>query len=91
MTPRKIAWKPSRSSFPEHYAAGGSRYYDNAGNLVLKDPGSIRFVIVIDYNGTPADPEDDVELSFDVLRESTGRNDTEGRDFCNDVLIFSAA
>ncbi len=30
-------------------------------------------------------------LSFDVLRESTGRNDTEGRDFCNDVLIFSAA
>ena len=75
----------------EHYAAGGSRYYDNAGNLVLKDPGTVRFIIVIDYNGTPTDPEDDTELSFDVLRDSTGRNDTEGRDFCNDVLIFSAA
>ena len=70
---------------------GGSRYYDNAGHLVLKDPGSIRFQLLIDYNGTPGDPEDDVDLDFNVIRESTGRTDTNGRDFCNDVLIFSAA
>ena len=37
------------------------------------------------------DVSDDVDLSFEILRESTGRNDTDGRDFCNDVLIFSAA
>ena len=73
------------------YASGGSRYYDNAGHLVLKDPGSIRFQLLIDYNGTPGDPEDDVDLDFNVIRESTGRTDTNGRDFCNDVLIFSAA
>ena len=75
----------------DFYGAGSSRFYDNAGNLVLKDPGNIRFRVVVDYNGTPADPEDDVELSFEVLRPSTGRTDTDGRDFCNDVLIFSAA
>ena len=75
----------------DYYAAGGSRYYDNAGKLVLKDPGNIRFRLVVDYNGTPADGEDDTELSFEVIRESTGRTDTIGRDFCNDVLTFSAA
>jgi VCBS repeat-containing protein len=75
----------------DFYGAGGSRYYDNAGKLVLKDPGNIRFRVVLDYNGTPADVSDDVELSFEVARESTGRTDTIGRDFCNDVLIFSAA
>jgi len=75
----------------DFYGAGGSRYYDNAGKLVLKDPGNIRFRTVVDYNGTPANPGDDIELSFEVIRPSTGRTDTNGRDFCNDVLIFSAA
>jgi len=57
---------------------------------VPRDPGNIRFVIVVDTLGT-ADPEDDVELSFDVLRPSTGPTETDGRDFCEDVRIFSAA
>ena len=56
-----------------------------------KDPGNIRFRTVVDYNGTPSDVSDDTELSFEVIRPSTGRTDTNGRDFCNDVLIFSAA
>ena len=75
----------------DFYAAGGARYYDNAGKLVLKDPGNIRFQTVIDYHGTPGDVSDDEQLSFEVTRESTGRTDTIGRDFCNDVLVFSAA
>ncbi len=75
------------------YAAGGARYYDNNGKLVLKDPGEIRFALEVNYNGTPGNPNDDQEVdgSFRVIRPSTGRNDTDGRDFCADVRQFSAA
>ena len=55
---------------------------------MLKDPGEIRFAFEVDYNGTPGNPDDDqeVEGSFRVIRHSTGRNDTDGRDFCADVV-----
>lgn len=74
------------------YAAGGARYYDNSGNLVLKDPGEVRFAFEVDYNGTPGNPDDDtfVDGSFRVTRPSTGRNDTDGRDFCADIVEFSS-
>ena len=73
------------------YASGGARYYDTNGKLVLKDPGEIRFAFEINYNGTPGNPDDDqeVEGSFRVIRPSTGRNDTDGRDFCADVRQFT--
>ena len=73
-------------------AAGGSRAYDTDGNFVLNDPGQIRFSFDVDYNGTPSDPSDDVDVpdSFQVVRESTGRNDTEGRDFCEDLVEFTS-
>ena len=72
-------------------ATGGWRAYDSDGNLVLKDPGQIRFAFDIDYNGTPGDPSDDefIEDSFRVLKESTRRNDTEGRNFCDDLREFA--
>ena len=75
------------------YATGGSRWYDQHGRLVLKDPGNIRFAFDIDYNGTPGNPEDDMDVSnsFRIVRESTGRNDTEGRDFCADLVQFTGA
>ena len=44
------------------FASGGSRFYDAAGKLVLRDPGQTRFAVDIDYNGTPGDPSDDVEV-----------------------------
>ena len=44
------------------FASGGSRFYDADGNLVLKDPGEVRFAVDLDYNGTPGDPSDDVEV-----------------------------
>jgi hypothetical protein len=71
---------------------GGSRYYDTDGNLVLNDPGQIRFSFDVDYNGTPSDPADDIEIpnSFQVVRDSTGRNDTAGRDFCADLVEFTS-
>jgi hypothetical protein len=44
------------------------------------------------YAGTPGDPSDDTEIadSFQVVRDSTGVNDLEGRDFCADVLEFTS-
>ena len=73
------------------FASGGSRFYDTNGKLVLRDPGQFRFAFDIDYNGTPGDPSDDVEIpdSFRVVRDSTGRNDTAGRDFCADLVEFT--
>ena len=56
-----------------------------------RDPGQFRFAFDIDYNGTPGNPGDDVDVpdSFRVVRDSTGRNDLEGRDFCADVVEFT--
>jgi hypothetical protein len=74
------------------YASGGSRFYDTNGELVLKDPGQTRFAFDVDYNGTPDDPSDDVEVpdSFRVVRSSTGNSDLSGRDFCADLLEFTS-
>ena len=73
------------------FAAGGSRYYDKDGKLVLKDPGEVRFSIDINYMGTPGNPEDDVEVedSFVLVRASTGNSDFSDRDFCADLLEFT--
>ena len=73
------------------FAAGGARYYDKDGKLVLKDPGEVRFAVDIKYMGTPGNPDDDQEVpdSFRLVRDSTGLNDTEGRDFCADLLEFT--
>jgi hypothetical protein len=74
------------------FASGGSRFYDADGNFVLKDPGQIRFAFDIDYNGTPGDPSDDVEVpdSFRVVRSSTGNSDFSDRDFCADLVEFTS-
>jgi hypothetical protein len=74
------------------FASGGSRFYDSEGKLVLRDPGQFRLAFDIDYNGTPGDPEDDAEVpdSFRVVRDSTGRNDLAGRDFCADLVEFTS-
>jgi hypothetical protein len=73
------------------FTAGGSRYYDQNGKLVLKAPGEVRFAIDVDYNGTPGNTDDDQEVpdSFRIVRESTGRNDIQGRDFCADLVEFT--
>jgi hypothetical protein len=40
----------------------------------------------------PSDPAHDVFIddSFRVIRPSTGRNDTDGRDFCADLVQFTS-
>jgi hypothetical protein len=73
-------------------AAGGSRFYDDSGKMVLRDPGSVTFSFVVDFNGTPSDPEDDTEVegSGMIIRPSTGNSDFSDRDFCEDVLTFTS-
>ena len=70
--------------------AGSNNWYDTNGKLVLRDPGQVRFSIQIDYNGTPGDPSDDVDVpdSFQFIR-STGP-DIVGRNFCEDLVEFTS-
>jgi hypothetical protein len=72
--------------------SGTDEWFDTNGNKVLMDTGQFRWSIVIDYAGTPGDPSDDVEVpdSFQVVRESTGRNDLVNRDFCADLFEFTS-
>jgi hypothetical protein len=73
------------------FASGSNRYYDKDGNFVLKDPGQVEFAVDIDYNGTPGDPSDDIEIpnSFRIVRGSTGHSDFSNRDFCADLVAFT--
>jgi hypothetical protein len=74
------------------FSSGGSRFYDTNGKLVLKDPGEFRSAIDINYNGTPGNPEDDLEVpdSFRIVRASTGNSDFSDRDFCADLVAFTS-
>jgi hypothetical protein len=70
-------------------ATGGERWYGPDGRLLFRNPGQIRYELVADHGGTPDDPSDDeVIAESDLVKGSTGRNDTEGRDFCDDVHTF---
>ena len=74
------------------FASGNSRWYDASGKLVLRDTGQSSFAFDVDYNGTPGDAEDDVEVpgSFRLIRPSTGHDDTVERDFCADLVEFTS-
>ena len=72
-------------------ATGGQRWYGPDGKLLFRDSGQIRFEFLVDHAGTPTDPSDDDFLAdLGLVKGSTGRNDTEGRDFCDDLLEFTA-
>ena len=69
-------------------ATGSHKVYAN-GEFLFSDPGQVRFELLIDHAGTPTDPTDDEFIAFlGVVKESTGRNDLEGRDFCADIHEF---
>lgn len=66
-----------------NFGTGNIVLYDEAGNVIARDPGQTRVEFLVDHAGTPTDPEDDVFLEFlGVLKESTGRTD----DFCTAVV-----
>jgi hypothetical protein len=60
-------------------STGNSVLYGEEGKVIARNPGQVRFEILIDHGGTPTDPSDDEFLEFlGVVKESTGRSD----DFC---------
>jgi hypothetical protein len=60
-------------------ATGNSATYGPDGKAIARNPGQVRFELLIDHNGTPLDPSDDEVLAFlGFVKESTGRTD----DFC---------
>jgi hypothetical protein len=63
---------------------GPSTLYDDAtGKAIARNPGQVRFEFVVDLNGTPEDPTDDVFVEdHGLVKGSTGRND----DFCEAAL-----
>ena len=69
-------------------SAGATRWFDSDGTLVLKTVGLFRFRIIVDDGGTPTDPDDDVEIDFELLRFA-GLDQTAGRDFCEDLALFT--
>ncbi len=70
------------------FGAGGFKLSGPAGTL--RNPGRIVVRFDVDTGGTPRDPSDDVEVpgTFEVIRESTGLNET-GDDFCSDYLVVT--
>jgi hypothetical protein len=63
-------------------ATGNAVVYGENGKAIGRNPGQTRFELVVDHGGTPNDPADDEELSFRVVKDSTGRSD----DFCEVVV-----
>ena len=61
-----------------HASARAERQGDRAR------PGQVRFRFVIDDNGTPSNPDDDFEVSSELIKLSTGRSD----DYCDAIVPF---
>lgn len=58
-------------------ATGNSVLYDEDGTAIARNPGQLRFEILVD-EGDPSDPSDDVVTRLGNVKGSTGRSD----DFC---------
>ena len=64
-------------------STGNIAVYGPDGKALARNPGQIRFELLIDHGGTPSDPSDDVFLEFlGEVKGSTGRTD----DFCAAVV-----
>lgn len=62
---------------------GNATIYGSDGKAIARNPGQVRFEVLVDHAGTPTDPLDDHFLEFlGVVKESTGRSD----DFCSAVV-----
>ena len=60
-------------------ATGNAVLYGMDGKALARNPGQVRYELLVDHNGTPTDPADDELLEFlGFVKESTGRSD----DFC---------
>lgn len=71
--------------------AGSDRWYGSDGELLFVNAGAFWFQIMVDHGGTPTDPFDDEEIegSFVGVKD-VGRRGTFGRDFCEDLALFTS-
>ncbi len=65
-----------------YFGTGNFTVSDSTGTAIVRNPGQLRFEVVIDLNGTPEDLDDDEVISEQLILGSTGRND----DFCSAVV-----
>ena len=65
-----------------YFGTGNFTVYDSSGTAIVRNPGQLRFEVVIDLNDTPEDFDDDEVISEELILGSTGRND----DFCEAVV-----
>lgn len=65
-------------------ATGNATLYGPDGKAIARNPGQVRFRLVVDHGGTPTDPSDDEDISFEQIFGSTGRSD----DFCEAELAL---
>lgn len=64
-------------------ATGNVTTYDESGTAIARNPGQIRYEVLIDYGADVADPSDDEFIAFlGDVKGSTGRTD----DFCAAVM-----
>ena len=59
-------------------ATGNATLYGADGKAIARNPGQLRFKLLVDDAGTPSDPSDDDIIFLGVVKDSTGRSD----DFC---------
>ena len=65
------------------FVTGNDVTYGPDGNAIARNPGQLRFEVLVDNNDTPNDPSDDEFIAMlDIVKESTGRSD----DFCAAVV-----
>jgi hypothetical protein len=62
---------------------GPAAVYGPDGKAIARNPGQVRFEVLVDHGGTPTDPSDDEFLEdLGPVKGSTGRTD----DFCAAVV-----
>jgi hypothetical protein len=64
-------------------ATGNAAVFGADGKAIARNPGQVRFELLVDHAGTPSDPSDDVLIEdLGIIKGSTGRSD----DFCAAVV-----
>jgi hypothetical protein len=57
-------------------ATGNATLYGAEGKAIARNPGQVRFELLVDDGGTPSDPSDDEVIDFlGIVKDSTGRSD----------------
>lgn len=64
-------------------STGNATAYDESGKAIARNPGQVRYEVLVDYGADITDPSDDTFIAFlGLVKGSTGRTD----DFCEAVL-----